>query len=286
MAEPTIELRAGLSAENLASIAALEQATVAADGGRLKLEWGVLNSRDAAVTNDVLCLVDGRLVGFLGLYGFGHEQVELAGMVDPGYRRRGIGSALLAAALPLIAERGYASALLVCSHLPASAEFARVHGGIHDHAEHAMLLSGPPADGPSNASVSMRAATLDDVAVIAGLLESGFGYPATNIANELNEARAENLVIELDGAPIGYVRLTLDDDRGGVYGFVVDPAHQGRGIGRDVLRRCCQHLTAKGATEVGLEVAVDNERAVGLYTSIGFERVTTEEYFRLPSSLA
>jgi len=286
MPEPVIELRAGLSAEDLAAIAELERATVAADGGRLKLEWGVLNSRNPEVTNDVVCTLDGRLVGFLGIYAFGHEQVELAGMVDPSHRRQGIGSALLAAAMPIVAERGYAQALLVCSHLPAAAEFARSHGGEHDHAEHAMLLSGPPAAGPTNPAVSMRVATVEDVDVISRLLQAGFGYPATNIANELLEARAENLIIDLDGVPVGYVRITLEGNRGGVYGFVVDPVQQGRGIGRDVLRRCCERLTANGATEVGLEVAVENERALGLYTSIGFERVTTEEYFRLPSSLA
>jgi ribosomal protein S18 acetylase RimI-like enzyme len=32
---------------------------------------------------------------------------------------------------------------------------------------------------------------------------------------------------------------------------------------------------------VGLEVAVENERALGLYTSIGFRPVTTEDYYAL-----
>jgi ribosomal protein S18 acetylase RimI-like enzyme len=31
-------------------------------------------------------------------------------------------------------------------------------------------------------------------------------------------------------------------------------------------------------------VAVDNDRALGLYTSIGFTPVTTEDYFALPLS--
>ena len=67
-----------------------------------------------------------------------------------------------------------------------------------------------------------------------------------------------------------------------MHGFVIDPAHQGRGIGRDVLRRACVELRARGASRVALEVAVENERALGLYTSIGFQPVLTEDYYRLP----
>jgi ribosomal protein S18 acetylase RimI-like enzyme len=279
-----IEPRAGLAAADRAAIADLEARAVTADGGRLKLEWGVLNARPSDRTQDLLANHDGRLVGFLGLYGFGPEQVELAGMVDPEFRRRGIGSELLAAALPLVAEAGYASTLLVCAHADASAAFAKARGGTFDHAEHAMLLSGPPLDGPTNPSVTLRTGTVDDIAEITRLLEAGFDHPAGDVAARLRETSTENLVIELDGVPIGYVRLTLDGDRGGVYGFVIDPVLQGRGIGRDVLRRCCVRLADAGARQVGLEVAVDNERALGLYTSLGFERVTTEDYFVLPRS--
>jgi ribosomal protein S18 acetylase RimI-like enzyme len=49
-----------------------------------------------------------------------------------------------------------------------------------------------------------------------------------------------------------------------------------------VLRRVCQQLRAQGAQQIGLEVAVDNDRALGLYTSIGFTPVTTEDYYVLP----
>jgi ribosomal protein S18 acetylase RimI-like enzyme len=44
----------------------------------------------------------------------------------------------------------------------------------------------------------------------------------------------------------------------------------------------CRRLRADGARRIGLEVEVDNEHALGLYTSLGFERVSTEDYFRLP----
>ena len=69
---------------------------------------------------------------------------------------------------------------------------------------------------------------------------------------------------------------------GGIYGFVVDPALRGRGIGRDVPRRTCRLLRAAGVDRVHLEVQVDNEHALGPYTSLGFVRQTTEDYYALP----
>jgi len=38
--------------------------------------------------------------------------------------------------------------------------------------------------------------------------------------------------------------------------------------------------------KVELEVEVANDHALGLYTSIGFEQVTTEDYYELPTAAA
>ena len=66
--------------------------------------------------------------------------------------------------------------------------------------------------------------------------------------------------------------------------FVIDPAWQGRGIGRAALRRACEQLRAEGAHAIGLEVDVENDRALTLYTSVGFTPILTEDYFALPLS--
>jgi hypothetical protein len=84
-----LELARGLSPRTLRALAELEMRTIAADGGRLKLEWGVLNARSGRDIEDLLWWDGDRLLGFLGLYAFGAATVELAGMVDPAARGRG-----------------------------------------------------------------------------------------------------------------------------------------------------------------------------------------------------
>ena len=90
------------------------------------------------------------------------------------------------------------------------------------------------------------------------------------------------MVIEFDGLSVGTMTVTRDGVDGGVYGFVVDPRWQGRGVGRDALRRACEQLRTDGASQIRLEVAVENDRALAIYTGAGFKPVITEDYFALP----
>jgi ribosomal protein S18 acetylase RimI-like enzyme len=277
-----LEHRAGLSASDLRSIAELERRTVAADGGRLKLEWGALHRRRNDQVADLLWWDGDRLTGYLGLYSFGGQDIELAGMVDPASRRRGIASALLDSALRLVDDRGHESALLVCPGATDSGrKFAMNRGAAFDHAEYALVLHGEPVDGPTDVATTLREPSVADSDAVARLLESGFGQDPGDVPAMLATDPAQQLVVEQAGEVIGYVRLSLEGEVGGVYGFVIDPDRRGRGIGRDVLRRVCRQLLGRGARRIGLEVAVENEGALGLYTSLGFERTTTEDYFRL-----
>jgi ribosomal protein S18 acetylase RimI-like enzyme len=280
--ELTIEPARGLSGEALEAIAGLAQRVIARDGGRLKLEWGQLQRRTGERAEDVLAWRSGRLVGFAGLYGPISPSIEIAGMVDPEYRRRGIGTRLLDAALVLCAQRDAREPLLI---VPRESEGGRAlaarRGAPLDHSEHALVLRGDPVDGPSDPRVSLRTAQTDDIADLLRILSSGFGAAPHDLATRLIETGARTLVIDRDGQAVGTMRVTLDGVIGGVYGFAVEPHHQRQGIGRDALRRACRELRAEGATEVDLEVEVDNDNALALYTSLGFEAVVTEDYWML-----
>jgi len=278
-----LEFARGLSDRAVHGIADLEERVVAADGGRLKLEWRVLRGRSGQAVEDLLWWDGERCLGFLGLYAFGAPTVEIAGMVDPSARRGGIATALLDAALPFCLEREYDRALLVTPRSSAGGRaFALARGAALEHSEHALVLDRPPADGPVDPELHLRLATVADADELALVLTAAFGAPAGDTAARLAEDTSRTIVVERHGAIVATVRLTREKDAGRIYGFAVDPPLQGRGIGRDVLRRVCRQLREEGAGRVGLEVAVDNDHALGLYMSLGFARVTTEDYYELP----
>lgn len=277
-----LALARGLTPVDLQAIAELEARTVGVDGGRLKLEWGVLSTRAGRDVEDLLWWDGDKLLGFLGLYAFAPPTAELAGMVDPDARRRGIATALLDAALPLCRERGYREVLLVTPRESSPGRsFALSRGAVLEHSEHALTLLSAPADGPANPAVTVRTATQADAAEVSKLLTTAFGTAPHALQLQATE-RVRTVLAELSGRVVGTLRLTREGEAAGIYGFAVDPAWQGRGIGRDVLRRVCQQLRDEGVHRIDLEVAVDNDHAMGLYTSLGFTPVTTEDYYALP----
>jgi ribosomal protein S18 acetylase RimI-like enzyme len=222
-----------------------------------------------------------RLLGFLGIYTIG-ESPELAGMVAPDARGRGIGSALLDAAVPLCPERVDRPPLLVVPRQStAGKRLALRRGGTLDHSEHHLVLVGQPQEGPPKPEISLRPAIASDAPLVVSLLEHGFGWSGPD---GLGDRLKRTAMVELDGAVVGTLFLERDDDEeASIFGFVIEPSLQGRGIGRAALRQACEQLHADGACRIGLDVDVANDRALGLYTSIGFTPVITEDYFALPS---
>lgn len=280
----------GLSADDLAEIETLADACIHADGGRLKLEWRTLKTRPADQVNDFLWIDrDGKLVGFLGLYGFRVDQVELCGMVHPARRRRGIFSHLYEAAVAEAADRGAPQALLVVDRLygPGTA-FALSVGGTIEHSEHRMVLVKEPTGFVRDPLVTVRPAELGDVTFVVSCLAEAFDMPV----RELNKDEIEDLVrqfpgtlvIERAGETVGTVRVERGDDSADIYGFAVAAAHRGRGIGRQVLSGLAGELLTEGVKRVGLEVSSTNDSALGLYLSCGFEVTGTEDYYEVPIS--
>jgi ribosomal protein S18 acetylase RimI-like enzyme len=280
-----LKLAAALPPRALDAIAELERRVIEVDAGRLKLEWGRLRRRSGDRVEDLLWWEGDRLLGFLGIYGF-DTSPELAGMVAPDARRRGIGTALLDAAMPLCRERGDRRPLLIVPRPSlAGKRLALRRGGVLDHSEHALVLSGDPTGGPPGPAISLRRATVTDLPFISRLLELGFGEPAPDdLAGRLDSPHEQTAIVELSGSAVGTLRFRRDGNGARVYGFVIDPAWQGRGIGRAALRRACEQLRAEGTPRIGLEVDVENDRALTLYTSVGFTPIITEDYFALPLS--
>ncbi len=137
----------------------------------------------------------------------------------------------------------------------------------------------PPAPRPSTDGLVFRVAVDADRVFVAALLDDAFpgGWASTDAV----EPDVRALVVERDSVVVGTVRLRLEGRGAGVYGLAIRSDLRGQGIGRAVLHHVCREARRRRTGPVTLEVEVDNDHALGLYTSVGFERRTTEDYFRL-----
>ncbi len=73
-----------------------------------------------------------------------------------------------------------------------------------------------------------------------------------------------------------------DAEHGEVYVVAVDPAAQGRGLGKAVTAAGLAHLASLGVRRIILYVESDNTAAIATYSKLGFEHTSTHvQYARL-----
>ncbi|SNS57146.1 ribosomal-protein-alanine N-acetyltransferase [Micrococcales bacterium KH10] len=84
---------------------------------------------------------------------------------------------------------------------------------------------------------------------------------------------------------VGYAGLWFDGEVVQIMTVGVAPGHQGRGAGRMLIKALIEHARKVGATAVLLEVAVNNEAALHLYSEFGFEQVGLRKRYYQPENL-
>ena len=152
-------------------------------------------------------------------------------------------------------------------------------------------------------SLRIRAATVGDSPLLAELAERTWSDVARGIVGHedmvahLAEVRANAdivapmesptiLVAEADGAVMGWVEfgdvgIPEIDVRPGdqeLRRLYVKTSHQGLGIGRQLMTAALAHPLLAAARRVFLQVSERNEKAIGLYESLGFRSVGTTTF--------
>ena len=117
----------------------------------------------------------------------------------------------------------------------------------------------------------------------AQLFDGDDPWPAVAFERELASVRNHYVGARVAGTLVGYAGISrlgrIPPFEYEVHTIGVDPAYQGQGIGRRLLDELLDF--ADGGV-VFLEVRTDNEAAIGLYRSAGFEQVgLRRRYYRV-----
>jgi mycothiol synthase len=226
-------------------------------------------------------------------------------VVEPAWRRRGIGRALVEAAEAI--ERRLGNDAVIMGVLPddvAGRAFLEATGFAY-HSTVWDLDLAPDVDvAPPAWPDGMGARPIDgrrDIPAWVELFNDAFATHPTPIRMRLEStladwgkpfpARDEDVVVveAADGTLLGF--CTTDPvwtpeggvaPRAEIWTIGVRSGEQGRGLGRQLLRWGVGSLRGLGVQTVTLAVNATNARALGLYESEGFIRTTTRDRWARP----
>lgn len=212
-------------------------------------------------------------------------------VVDPGARRRGIGSGLVGEL-----ARDATVALWAFGDTAAAQGFA-AHLGLAPGRGLLVMERDLPAGVPAgrvDPAVTLRSFTPEDAEALLALNAAAFAHHPEqgSLAMDGLAARlAEDwfdpaglILAEADGELLGFHWTKRQGDLGEVYVLGVHPSAQGRGLGRRLLAAGLDHLSRVGCTRVVLYVDSADGVAVQMYESAGF-RVTHRDVLYRPATL-
>ncbi len=277
--------RRGLTADDYGRVTQLATLCDRNDRITLKINYDSLRARPGNEVNDFLYYEREELIGFLGLYQFNSHEIEISGMVHPAHRRKGIFSALLSAAKQEVRQRGISKLIFINETNSASGKsFLESLGATHTFSEYWMKMTQiklPQMKHP----IHLRPATSEDIGVVAHMTAVCFDMNEAELLETMTKKRAGQkdhsvMLIELSGDEIGTLAVNhADENSAFIYGFCVLPEHQGRGYGRQALALAIQTALGLRRTNIELEVACANSRALSLYQSCGFEVMGANDYY-------
>lgn len=239
---------------------------------QLKLNWDMLENRDTTQL-DFFQYEKENLVAFLALYPFG-STVEVCGMVKPNERQKGLFSSLFKKGLEIALQNGYKKILL---NAPTESHSAKKifnkQGAIYEFTEHQMEWQDSflePIEG-----LTLRNATMNDLELSIRLSVETFGMSKEDA---LSAETSDMLMIEINEKTVGKIRLKRKDKQTWISFFSILPEYQGKGIGRKVLQKVIKDQISDGFS-VHLEVETKNDHALGLYKTVGFKVVHSQDYY-------
>ena len=263
------------------------------DQTTLKLELDYKLKSKESITgcyNEFLYYDDKKMVGYIGISSFGSSDLEVNGMVDPVYRRKGIFKNLFDEVLIEWQNRNKPNMLLLTDHEShAGINFLESISAGYDYSEYEMHLENPNKS--NHTKVSLVQAKKEDALELAEQNKIYFG----DVHDEKKELVLVNPEVEAkkglyiflihnNNQTVGKVNLITEGQMGSIYGLGVRPEFRRKGFGREILLASIDYFVDLNCNDVMLQVVTENMSALDLYLSVGFKRTSVMDYYKMEST--
>ncbi|MBI2785540.1 MAG: GNAT family N-acetyltransferase [Legionella longbeachae] len=229
-----------------------------------------------------------RLVGFLSVFFFYEDAVEIALLVHPSFRRKGIAKKLLRNILPIIREQFFFK-LIFSAPSHQNNHWLPAHGFSYKHSEYYMERHdlNPLLDYKKN--LTYRVASDLDIPLLCTLDEACFLKTQEELVPRFQHILSDrNYQIFLafeNNQPVGKAHFRWQDNGATLSDIAVLPSMQGKGFGTALITHCINYALSEGKPHLNLDVETHNKKALSLYTRLGFLTQNACDYWEINLNL-
>ncbi|MCW3793221.1 GNAT family N-acetyltransferase [Paenibacillus sp. LS1] len=270
------------SKEQIDAIILLEQQCKQLDSTHLKADLDHISKKDG--DHALLCYRDGTLVGLLSWYASDTVTGNINAIVHPQFRRQGVFSSLLKRAILDMKPQGINQlSYRVPQGLSPGVHTAQSLGAVYDRAEYSMQLVNEALEAVEPPELTLSVAKDEDMDFMVTCSSLAFGDLedwTRNYFKQTNEPSRVTYIACQHQQPVGLVRVnSINVTTAFIHNFCILPAYQGQKLGRTALSILVDLLRKQSYTDIRLSVVTENERALNLYRSVGFEVNSEYHYF-------
>lgn len=274
-----------LSKNELKEIRNLSILSQNVDHFKTKLYWNILEDRKLPEYDDFLLYVEGNLAAYVGVFAFKEEEVELAAIVHPKYRKQGYFKSMLAEVLVELAKRNFKKCLIITNRDAEIAnQFVKKLNTEFSHAEYEMVSKTKPefTDLPS---LELREYTHEDIIDLAQMdaicFNSSLDKMIFRFINSMGEKnRKVYVALNAEGEKIGKVHLRFDEkNHAYIHDLCILPLHRRKKYASAMVVQVMEMLNQKKINRLYLDVEGKNTSAIKLYERCGYEITAIHDFW-------
>ena len=272
-----------LTPTELAAVDALCADCKAIDGHAIPIYKHLL-SQYRATPCHLLYNPRNALQGFFNAFFFQNGFAEIALMIAPNVRRKGIATELMRTVMPWLRTQDIHT--LVFS-APAGLTWPTTHGLRYKSSEYRMQRLDRSCLSVEKKPFVIRLATEKDIPVLCAIDNVCFSGESNDMTTRfltlLNDPAYRLFVISKEDGPIvGKANLHQQEENIHLSDIAVIPSMQRCGMGSALLTHSVNYALALQHPIITLDVETHNTKALSLYTRLGFNIQNACDYWSIP----
>lgn len=272
--------KSSLNRKDIKQLKELFEDCYAVDSYMPEVYWPLLVKKGQYASN-FLIYENKKLIGFLRPFFFSQNKAEIILFIDPDYRKQNLVQYLLNKATLLLKTEKINYLLFSSPTKIQPTIFPKI--AIYQYTEYQLkhslsniLESNNQSIIPAKPIYNQSLMQIDKACFGSSELDE------KRIQEMLSDPCYEIILYKESAEIVGKLHIFYDQDHAEIYDLGVLPSHRRKGIAHQLVTQALINIKTKDFSHVKLSVSENNDSALSLYTSCGFELVESHHFWEVP----